>query len=103
VNFYLGYCYISVEQYDEAKRLLEQSIEQGLPLHLEFRAHSALGMALYEAGDYVRAKRELEMGLRGANPRYVKEAQLWKWLHHTCVSLGLKEEAEYYNKLMRPC
>jgi tetratricopeptide (TPR) repeat protein len=103
VNFYLGYCYISVAEYNQAKRLLQQSIKQGLPSHLEFRAHSALGMALYQSGDYLQAKLELERGLKAANPRYVKEAQLYKWLHHTCMSLGLKQEAEYYGKFMRPC
>jgi tetratricopeptide (TPR) repeat protein len=102
LNFYLGYCYISVAEYGKAKQLLEKSIKQGLPPHFEFRAHSALGMALYQSGHFSHAKLELERGLKSANPRFVKEAQLWKWLHLTCKNLGLKQEAEYYSKLMRP-
>jgi tetratricopeptide (TPR) repeat protein len=99
--FYLGYCYLSTRKYAEAQRKLEEAIQLGLTPEFEGRAHCALGAACYELKDYARAKSELESGVKTASPRYIKEAHIWQLLEYTCISLGLKAEAEVYRSLAR--
>jgi tetratricopeptide (TPR) repeat protein len=100
--FYLGYSYLEKPTYIDAERLLSEALELGLPTHLDYRAHCALGMACYELGDYERARIELERGAEKADAVYLKRAEIWKWLEYTCLSLGLKEDAERYARMGRP-
>ena len=102
--FYLGHCYaVFTKDFSRAQEKLERAISLGLSEEYDVQAHCSLGMALYGLGDYANAKRELEMGAKAATPRYIKEAKIWKWLEYTCVSLGLKDEAEHYRSLLAPC
>ena len=34
-------------------------------------------------------------------PGYIRQAQIWGWLRHTCTTLGLTVEAQYYAELDR--
>jgi tetratricopeptide (TPR) repeat protein len=102
IYFYLGYCCVGVKEYERAKQKLVQALSLGLPSHLEFRAHCALGMANYRLGDYARARIELEKGAEKADTSYIKQAKVWKWLEITYRSLGLTEDAERYAKLAEP-
>lgn len=97
--FYLGFCYLNAGKYVEAQENLEEAIQLGLTPDFEGRAHCALGAACYELKEYVRAKLELEKGVKTASSRYVKEAQIWRLLEYTCTSLGLRAEAEKYRNL----
>lgn len=99
--FYLGFCYSCTGKFLEALPKLEEAIRLGLTPDFEGRARCALGTSYYELGDYTRAKSELEEGVKTASPRYVREGGIWKWLEYTCISLGLKAEAEHYGKLTR--
>lgn len=99
--FYLGYCYLNVSRYLEAQSKLEEAIQLGLTPDFQGRAHCALGASCYQLGDYIRAKSELEKGVMTASPRYIKKAGIWQWLEYTCISLGLKAEAEHYRRLAR--
>jgi tetratricopeptide (TPR) repeat protein len=99
--FYLGFCYSCTGKFPDAQRKLEEAIRLGLTPDYEGRARCALGASYYELGDYARAKSELEQGVKTASPRYVKKSGIWKWLEYTCVSLGLKAEAEHYRRLAR--
>lgn len=99
---YLGTCYCVLDQPEKAVAKLEESIKLGLPPNLDFRAHCYLGMAYYLLQDYASAKRELELGVRTATPRYIKEVEIWKWLEWSCMGLGLKAEAEEYGRMARP-
>jgi tetratricopeptide (TPR) repeat protein len=99
--FYLGYCYSCTGKFLESQQKLEEAIRLGLTPDFEGRAHCALGASYYEVGDYSRAKSELEKGVKTASPRYVKQAGIWRWLECTCISLGLKAEAEHYRRLDR--
>jgi tetratricopeptide (TPR) repeat protein len=103
INFYLGYCYLQQSKYVDAREKLEQALQLGLPPDFLGRARCALGASFYELGDYVKAKSELEAGVKTASPRYVKEAGIWKWLEYTCMSLGLRSEAEHYRGLANLC
>lgn len=99
--FYLGYCCFCTGRFLDARRKLEEAIRLGLTPDFEGRAHCALGASCYELGDHARAKSELEKGVKTASPNYVKHAGIWKWLEYTCISLGLKTEAEHYRRLTR--
>lgn len=100
--FYLGHCYLMAKRLSEAQQNLERALSLGPRPGIAFQAHGTLGMVLYESGDYQRAKRELETSANLATPRYIKEAKIWKWLEYTCISLGLKQEAQRYGQLARP-
>jgi tetratricopeptide (TPR) repeat protein len=100
--FYLGRCYMVTKEFPKAQQKFERAISLGLRPPFDFQAHCSLGMALYELGEFAKAKLELERGAQTATPRYIKEAKIWKWLEYTCISLGLKEEAERYGRLARP-
>jgi tetratricopeptide (TPR) repeat protein len=100
--FYLGHCCVTTKEFRRAQQLLEKAISLGPPPNIAFQAHCSLGMAFYELGEYKNAKLELERGVQTATPRYIKEANIWKWLEYTCVSLGLKADAERYGQLARP-
>jgi tetratricopeptide (TPR) repeat protein len=99
---YLGTCYYVLHQPEKAAKKLEEAIRLGLPPNFLFRAHCVLGMAYYLLQDYVNAKQELEQGVRTATPRFIKEAEIWKWLEWSCIGLGLKTEAEEYGRMARP-
>lgn len=97
--FYLGHCYACTGQFVESQQRLEEAIRLGLTPDFEGRAHCVLGASYYEMGDYVRAKFELEKGVKTASPKYILQSGIWKWLEFTCISLGLKAEAEHYRRL----
>jgi len=100
--FYLGYCYVAVGDYVKGEVKLKKALSLGLPPHLEYRAHCALGQAYHKLEDYAQAKLELEKGAGMADSSYIRQAQLWKWLEITCRHLGLTQEAEHYAQLARP-
>jgi len=99
---YLGHCYVEAGDYDRAKEKLTEAIRLGLPNHLEYRAHFELGVAYYHLENYRKAKEEFEKGADKADPSYIKESQIWKWLEVTCRALGLKGEAEHYAHMTTP-
>jgi tetratricopeptide (TPR) repeat protein len=100
--FYLGHCYFRAKRWGEAQQKLERALALGPRPHIAFQAHGSLGMVFYETSDYQRAKEELEASAKLAAPDYIKQAHIWKWLEYTCISLGLKEEAQRYGQLARP-
>jgi tetratricopeptide (TPR) repeat protein len=100
--FYLGHCYFRAKRWGEAQQKLERALSLGPRPRIAFQAHGTLGMVFYEAGDYQRAKEELETSASLAAPDYIKQAKIWKWLEYTCVNLGLKDEARRYGQLARP-
>lgn len=102
ILFYLGYCYVAVGDYVRGEEKLRKSLSRGLRPDLEYRAHCALGKAYHKLEDYAQAKIELERGVQMADPSYIRQAQLWKWLEITCRHLGLTIEAEHYAQLTRP-
>jgi tetratricopeptide (TPR) repeat protein len=99
--FYLGHCYLHARKHVEARQKLEEAIQLGLTPDFEGRAHCALGAVCYELEDYIRAKSELEEGVRTASPRYLRETGIWQWLEYTCIGLGLTAQAEHYGRLAR--
>jgi tetratricopeptide (TPR) repeat protein len=99
VAFYLGYCYCALDDFVLAKQKLLEALAMGLPSHLEFRAHHALGIAYHELEAYARAKKELELCLCSADESYRQGT--FKWLASACAELGLNEEAERYKKLAK--
>lgn len=99
ILFNLGYCYRCMERYSDAQLKLEEAIKIGLTRDFEGRAHCILGAASYELGEYVRAKSELEVGVRMAAPHYIRGSRIWRLLEYTCVSLGLKDKADFYASL----
>ena len=100
--FYLGHCCSVTKELGRAQQLLKTAISLGPPPEIAFQAHCSLGMVFYELGEYESAKVELELGAQDATPRYLKEAKIWKWLEYTCISLGLRADAERYGQLARP-
>jgi tetratricopeptide (TPR) repeat protein len=103
IAFYLGHCYLAAHDYIRAEQKLTEALRLGgLPNSLEFRAHCELGMTYYNLRDYKKAKKELEKGADMADPSYLKESQIWRWLEMTCRALGLKPEAENYSRFARP-
>jgi len=100
--FYLGNCYSRAKRWGEAQQKLERALALRPRRGIAFQAHGSLGVVFYETGDYERAKEELEASAKLAAPDYIKQAHIWKWLEYTCISLGLKEEAQRYGQLARP-
>jgi tetratricopeptide (TPR) repeat protein len=100
--YYLATCYSRAERYAEARAKIEESIALGLPPDWAGRAHFTLGAACYRLQDYKQAKVELEAAVKTAPPEFIRHEEIWRWLQYTCISLGLKDEAEHYAKLARP-
>jgi len=100
--YYLASCYSYAERYAEARAKIEESIALGLPPDWAGRAHFRLGAACYQLQDYKQAKVELEAAVKTAAPQFIRHEEIWRWLQYTCISLGLKDEAEHYAKLARP-
>jgi tetratricopeptide (TPR) repeat protein len=100
--YYLGTCYSLVGRYAEARVKIEESIALDLPPDWAGRAHFFLGAACYRLKDYERAKFELETAVKTASSEFIRHEGIWRWLEYTCVSLGLKDEAEKYRQLARP-
>jgi tetratricopeptide (TPR) repeat protein len=100
--YYLASCYSYAERYAEARVKIEESISLGLPPDWAGRAHFRLGAACYQLQDYKQAKVELEAAVKTAPPEFIRHEEIWRWLQYTCISLGLKDEAEHYAKLARP-
>lgn len=99
--FYLGYCYLCTNKYAEANEKLEEAVSLRLLPDFEGQAHCLLGVGYYELGDYSKARVEFEMGVKTAPTDYIKQAGIWRWLECSCISLGLRAEAERYGKLAR--
>jgi tetratricopeptide (TPR) repeat protein len=102
IDFYLGSCYVAVGDLVQGVLKLRKSLEGMLPSSLEYRAHSSLGKAYYNLGDYAQAKEELEKATQTGDPSYIRDARLWRWLEATCQHLGLKDEADRYRQLAQP-
>jgi tetratricopeptide (TPR) repeat protein len=102
IAFYLGHCYLAAHDYSRSEERLIEALRLGLPHSLDYRAHCELGMAYYSLEEYAKAKLEFELGARKADPSYIKQSQIWKWLEVTCLKLGLKDEARYYACLSKP-
>jgi tetratricopeptide (TPR) repeat protein len=99
VYFYLGHCYLAGLDYIRALGKLVEALRVGLPRRLEYRAHCELGIVYYRLKNYAQAKLEFAMSAETADPEYIQQAQIWKWLENTSRILGLKDEADYYSKL----
>jgi tetratricopeptide (TPR) repeat protein len=102
IAYYLGHCYLLGHEHQKAEEKLAEALRLGLPHNLEYRAHFELGVAFFELRNYAAAKRQFEKSAGMANSRYLKDAEIWKWLESTCLSLGLKTEARNYANLARP-
>jgi tetratricopeptide (TPR) repeat protein len=102
IAFYLGHCYVEAGDYHRAEEKLTEALKLRLPGHLEYRAHCELGTTYYYLENYSKAKEEFEKGADKADPIYIKECQIWKWLEMTCRALGLNPEAEQYAQMARP-
>jgi tetratricopeptide (TPR) repeat protein len=102
VAFYLGHCYVEADDYHRAEEKLTEALKLGLPSHLEYRAHCELGRTYYYLENYSIAKEEFEKGAQKADPSYLKQSQIWKWLEITCRALGLPAEAEQYARMAKP-
>jgi tetratricopeptide (TPR) repeat protein len=102
VAFYLGHCCVEAGTYQRAEEKLNEALNLGLPSHLEYRAHCELGITYYHLQNYPKAKDEFEKGSHKADPTYIKQSQIWKWLEITCRALGLKAEAEHYSQMAHP-
>jgi tetratricopeptide (TPR) repeat protein len=98
-NFYLGTCYVGVGDLSKGVLRLRESLQGFLPTSLEYRAHSSLGKAYFNLGEYRLAKTELEKASETSNPAYIREAHLWKWLEAASRHLGLNDEANRYSQL----
>ena len=100
--FYLGHCHFRAKMLSKAQQELERAINLGPRPGIAFQAHGTLGMVLYELGDYLRSKKELETSTGLATPQYIKEAKIWRWLEYACRKLGLHAEARRYGQLANP-
>jgi len=99
IYFYLGHCYLSNCEYDKAAKKLLNALKLSLPRILAYRAHCELGIAYYRLKGFAEAKLEFERSAETADPEYIHQAQIWKWLANTSRTLGLKDEADRYAKL----
>ena len=101
IAFYLGHCYVCAQEYAKAKPKLTEALKSGLPRHLEYRAHNALGIAYFALGGYAQAKSEFEKTATTADPEYLRDGQVWKRLEVSCRELGLDSEADSYARLAK--
>lgn len=97
--FHLGYCYLRAGKLDDSRGLLERAVSIDPPPAIYVRAHCVLGKVLYFLGEFQKAKSEFEMVLGKAPAAYIRNAEIWKWLEHTSINLGLKDEAAKYRLL----
>ena len=102
INFYLGHCYLAADEYLKAKPRLIEALKLGLPPNFEYRAHCELGSVYFHLQHYARAKIEFEETAKTADPGYMRDSKVWKWLELTCKHLGLNEEATDYAKRATP-
>ena len=85
-------------EYERARCKLVEALNLGLDTATEGRAHYVLGLVEYYLSDMKAAKREFELSVKTADPKYLGE-QIWEWLEVTSRALGLQGEAENYRKL----
>jgi tetratricopeptide (TPR) repeat protein len=102
ISFYLGHCYLASGDYLRAEQKLAQAVTLSLPAPLDYKAHCELGTALFMLKDYARAKTEFKKCAETADPIYMKQCKVWKWLEKTCRALGLRDEEERYRRLATP-
>ena len=95
----LGLSYLQLGRHADARRVLERLLKEGTRADLTAHAHLYLGDAYFHERAYARAMMEFEWCLAHAGEHKIPIPYLYKWLAVTARALGMKEDAERYEKL----
>jgi len=88
ICFYLSSCYFNQALYAKARDMLIEAFQHGIPTHLQYRAHFALGLTYYHLRSLARALEQFELCLKA--PQSIREElDLNAWLAATRKYLGL--------------
>ncbi len=97
----LGLCYLELGDRERAKGIFEECLrekEQGV---YATAAHYYLGTIYFEQAAFAKAQLEFEACLPGCETARIPADHIYAYLARTARHLGLKDEAERYNKLAK--
>ena len=95
----LGTCYKNVGDNDRAKRALLEALDKGVHGPEAVYAHYHLGTIYFAEKAYAKALMELEWCLAHVEEGKIPKKHICEWLRSTTSRLGMKEEAQRYDKL----
>jgi hypothetical protein len=95
----LGLSYLQLGRHADARKVLERLLREGTRADLVADVHLYLGDAYFHEGAYAKAMMEFEWCVGHAGEHKIPTPYLYKWLAVTARHLGMKEEAERYDKL----
>jgi tetratricopeptide (TPR) repeat protein len=99
VLFNIGACYTNLRERELAKKFLQQALERGLQCSDAVSAHYYLGTIYSGERAYAKALMEFEWCLAHVEEGQIPKKHVCEWLARTARSLGMKGEAERYDKL----
>jgi tetratricopeptide (TPR) repeat protein len=97
----LGLSYTQLGRGAAAKETLERLLREGLRADLVPSARLYLGDVYFHEGAYAKAMMEFEWCLAHAGEHKIPTPYLYKWLATTARALGMKEDAERYDRLAK--
>ena len=97
----LGLSYLQLGRHADARRILERLRKEGTRPDLVADVHLYLGDAYFHEGAYAKAMTEFEWCLAHAGEHKIPTSYLAKWLAVTARALGMKEDADRYDKLAK--
>ena len=95
----LGLCYLQLGRRAVAKETLERLLREGVRADLMPSTRLYLGDVYFHEGAYAKAMREFEWCLAHAGEHKIPTPYLYRWLAVTAGAMGMKEDAERYDKL----
>jgi tetratricopeptide (TPR) repeat protein len=101
VLYNLGVCCVRLGERERGKRALLEALEKGLHGRNAVSAHYYLGTIYFEEGAYAKALMELEWCLAHVEQGQVPKKHVCEWLASAARALGMKEDAERYDRLAK--
>jgi tetratricopeptide (TPR) repeat protein len=100
VLYYLGLCSLKLGRAEDAKGRFQQVLRDYPETDCTAMAHLHLGTIYFDEAAYAKAQMEFESCLACEKEGPPKQ-YLYKWLAVTAKTLGMKEDAERYDKLAK--
>jgi tetratricopeptide (TPR) repeat protein len=101
VAYYLGLCSLKLGKSAEAKERFQEVLRTGGRTDLTTMAHLYLGNIYFDEAAYAKALMEFEWCLNNGEGGPTKK-YLYKWLAVTAKALGMRGDAQRYEKLAKP-
>ena len=97
----LGVCFDQLKQAERAKGYFQEALQNGAQGSYAFDAHYYLGTIYYAERAYGKALMELKWCLDHIDQGQLPKKHICEWLARTARTLGMKEDAERYDKVAK--